>query len=145
VNGGGKASAIVTRVLPAPPEVVYDEWLDVDALTEFMCPSPGRPGTVECDPRVGGKLRIVMIQPDHVVNVVGEYLDLSRPRRIRFTWNSDYRGGFESVVTVNLDPHGEDETLITIEHQRLPEHVARDHEQGWSSIASKLEGLLARP
>jgi uncharacterized protein YndB with AHSA1/START domain len=124
--------------------LVYDEWLDVDALEEFMCPSPGRLSIVECDPRVGGRLQIVMIQPDHVVNVVGEYLDLCRPTRIRFTWNSDYRGDFQSVVTVSLERHGDDETLMTIEHARLPDYVARDHEHGWSSIASKLEGLLAR-
>jgi Activator of Hsp90 ATPase homolog 1-like protein len=51
-------AAVVRRVLPAPPEDVYDEWLDPDALREWMCPRPAYATTVECDPRVGGELRL---------------------------------------------------------------------------------------
>ena len=34
----------VRRVLPAPPAVVYDEWLDPVGMVEWMCPRPARAG-----------------------------------------------------------------------------------------------------
>ena len=30
--------AVVERVLSAPCDVVYDEWLSAESLTEWMCP-----------------------------------------------------------------------------------------------------------
>jgi uncharacterized protein YndB with AHSA1/START domain len=41
-----------------------------------------------------------MIDPEVVINVTGEYLELDRPNRLRFTWNSELGGGFAGVVTV---------------------------------------------
>ena len=33
----GPRVAVVRRVLPAPPAVVFDEWLDPVGMTEWMC------------------------------------------------------------------------------------------------------------
>jgi uncharacterized protein YndB with AHSA1/START domain len=144
VSGPQPASAAVSRVLPASPEVVYAEWLDADALAEFICPYPAVAGTIECDPRVGGKLRIEMVDPGGVVHVTGEYLALDPPRLLRFTWNSDFGGGFDSIVSVTLEPHGHGQTLMTIEHTRLPREWRDDHESGWARIAGQLERRLQR-
>ena len=38
----GPRVAVVRRVLPAPPHVVFDEWLDPAGMTEWMCPRPAR-------------------------------------------------------------------------------------------------------
>jgi uncharacterized protein YndB with AHSA1/START domain len=138
----GLGSAIVSRVVPAPPDVVYGEWLDPAALAEFICPEPVRAGPIECDPRVGGKLRIVMIGTDVVVQVTGEYLELDRPSLLRFTWNSDMGGGFSSVVTVTLEPHGDGQTFMTIDHRNLPRDLSGDHQGGWTRIAGQLSCRL---
>lgn len=118
------------------------EWLDADALASFICPFPATAGAVECDPRIGGKFSIVMIDPDQVVHVTGEYLELDPPNRLRFSWNSDLGGGLRSVVTVTLEPHGEGQTLMTIEHAQLPPNWIRDHQGGWTRIAEQLERRL---
>jgi len=135
-------SAVVRRVLPAPPDVVYAEWLDPEALAEFICPYPARPGIVECDPRVGGRLRIDMIDPEQVVTITGEYLVLDPPTLLRFTWNSTLGDGFAGVVTVTLEPHGDAQTAMTIEHTRLPWQWRDDHRKGWALIAEQLERVL---
>ncbi len=133
--------AVVTRVMPAPPEAVYDEWLDQTALAEFMCPSPDtRATTIACDPRIGGKLIIVMGDPAGDVHITGEYVVLDRPRRLSFTWR--HAGGVDSVVTITFEPHGEDQTLMTISHVQLPPHLVPGHEAGWTSIAQHLETRL---
>ena len=135
-------SAVVQRVLPAPPEVAFDEWLDPEALAEFTCPYPTRAGVVECDPRVGGRLRIDMIDDDSVVHVTGEYLAVDRPHRLHFTWTTDFADGFDSIVTVTFEAHGDGETLMTIEHAQLPAEWRSDHERGWAIIAEQLADKL---
>jgi uncharacterized protein YndB with AHSA1/START domain len=135
-------SAVVRRVLPAPPTAVYDEWLDPDALVEFMCPLPARATRVECEPRIGGHFLIQMMDGDAVIQMTGEYLELDRPHRLKFTWNSDSHGGIDSVVTISLEPTGRDQTLMTIDHA-LPAHLVDDHQQGWNKIAERLGSRFA--
>lgn len=136
--------AIVRRVLPAPPVVVYDQWLDPHALAAFITPAPARSGLVEVDPRVGGRFSIEMIDPDQVVHITGEYLELDRPRRLRFSWSSSLGGGFDSAVTVTFEADGETRTLMTIEHALLPADWRADHQQGWERIAAQLASTMAR-
>jgi uncharacterized protein YndB with AHSA1/START domain len=138
------------RVLPASAEVAYDQWLDADALADFITPGPARSGRVNVDPRVGGAFRIEMIDSQGVVQIAGRYLELERPRRLRFSWQSSLGGGFDSVVTVTFEPHGETETLMTIEHAQLPPAWRDDHERGWTVIAAQTRdwirrGAVARP
>jgi uncharacterized protein YndB with AHSA1/START domain len=135
-------TVVVRRIVPAPAELVYDAWLDVSALAEFMCPDPAYPARVECDPRVGGRLRIVMAYPAKTSEVLGEYLELDRPRRLRFSWTPD--SDFESVVTVDLEPRGTAQTLMTITHTLLPDALAPDYDQGWGAIARHLADLFGR-
>ena len=101
---------------------MYDEWLDQTALAEFMCPSPDTRATIiACDPRIGGKLTIVMGDTAGDVHISGEYVTLERPRLLSFTWR--HEGGVDSVVTITFEPHGEDQTLMTIDHVQLPPHL----------------------
>ncbi|HMK10250.1 MAG TPA: SRPBCC domain-containing protein [Acidimicrobiales bacterium] len=135
--------------MPARAEVVFDAWLDPEALADFMGPAPTRVGRVECDARVGGALRIDMVDDDGVndaavVHITGQYLEIDRPRRLRFTWASTYAGGFESVVTVTFEPRGDDETMMTIDHAQVPPQWRDDHERGWGIIAAQLQRHLSR-
>ena len=136
------ATAVVQRLLAASAEVVFDAWLDVSALTEFMCPDPARAAFVECDPRVGGRLRIVMAYPESTSEVLGEYLELDRPRRLRFSWTPD--GTFESVVTVDLEPQGAEQTLMTITHTLLPDELMHAYDEGWGAIVLHLAETFGR-
>ena len=138
------ATAVVQRVLPAPPDVVYDEWLDAEGLAEWMCPRPARPTKIELDPQVGGRLRIDIDDQGYRLQVTGTYLDLRRPHQLSFTWKcSDWpEPDHESVVTVVLRPHGDGHTLMTIRHSLLPAEVADGHRQGWGGVATQLDGRL---
>ena len=44
----------IRRVLRAPPDLVYDEWLDPVGMTEWMCPRPARAVAISLEPSVGG-------------------------------------------------------------------------------------------
>jgi uncharacterized protein YndB with AHSA1/START domain len=141
VTDAPATSAVVRRVLPASPEVAYDEWLDEDALAEFMCPYPVRATKVEIEPRIGGRFFVEMTEGEHATAISGEYLELDRPHRLSFSWS--YAPGVDSVVTITFEARGQGQTLMTIDHTKLPPEDVESHTGGWSSIAELLERKLA--
>jgi uncharacterized protein YndB with AHSA1/START domain len=138
-------TVLVERVLPAPPGVVFDEWLDPDALSDWMCPSPARATGIELDPAVGGHLRIDIEEDGSRFAVTGRFVEVDRPRRLTFTWSCSTwpDPSVESVVTVTLEPHGHDESLMTIRHSLLPPDMVDQHQAGWAAIARQLAHAVA--
>jgi len=135
---------IVRRVLPAPPDIVYDEWLDPVGMIEWMCPRPARAVKISLEPSVGGSLRIDIEDSGSSLYVSGPYVELDRPRRLRFTWSCSAWADptVQSVVTVTLANHGTAETMMTIEHEQLPPEEMNSHQHGWAAIAVQLEEAL---
>ena len=139
-------AAVVRCLLPAPPEVVYDEWLDPGALADWMCPRPARCRSIQAEPRLGGRLRIDIEDGGTEFWVSGEYLVLDRPHRLAFSWSCSTWSdpSLQSVVTVRLEPRGGEQTLMTIEHTLLPPGLTGQHERGWAATARQLAGKLDR-
>ena len=141
----GAAVARVERVMPAPPEVVFDAWLDPEALADWMCPRPSRCVAVTVEPRVGGRVRFDVDTQGHLVLITGRFLAIERPNLLRFTWS--HSGWADptvaSVVHVAFAAHGDAETLMSIEHSLLPPEALSDHERGWRLTAQQLCAVLA--
>ena len=135
---------IVRRVLPAPPDIVYDEWLDPVGMIEWMCPRPARAVKISLEPSVGGSLRIDIEDSGSSLYVSGPYVELDRPRRLRFTWSCSAWADptVQSMVTITLEDHGTAETMMTIEHEQLPPAEMDSHQHGWAAIAVQLEDTL---
>lgn len=137
----------VQRVMPATPEAVFDEWLDPDALADWMCPRPSRCVAVTVEPRVGGRVRFDVETLGEQVLISGQFLAIERPNLLRFTWS--HSGWADptatSIVNVEFIPHGADQTLMSIEHSLLPTPEAfEDHHRGWAATADQLAELLPR-
>jgi uncharacterized protein YndB with AHSA1/START domain len=129
------ADITVTRTIPAPPDEVFDAWLD-----------PKIPGT----PRHENRKLIVDSKVDGLwywltlANTphYGRFLEIERPARVRYSWMSPNTLGLESTVTVTFQPKGED-TLMTLVHSGLPnEAMAKAHEKGWGSIWEKFDDIF---
>jgi uncharacterized protein YndB with AHSA1/START domain len=135
---------VVRRVLPAAPDTVYDEWLDPVGMIEWMCPRPARAVKISLEPSVGGSLRIDIDDDGLSIYVTGHYLELDRPRRLRFTWSCSAWAdpSVQSVVTVTMENHGTAETMMTIEHEQLPSGQVDTHQRGWGAISVQLEAAL---
>ena len=133
------------RVLPAPPEVVFDEWLSRESLAEWMCPRPARCVSIELEPWLGGKIRFDIEENGVEFYVVGRFKTLDRPHRLAFSWNCSTWNdpGLESIVTVRLSPHGDGQTLLELEHSLLPFDLIGHHERGWVLIVDQLAAALA--
>jgi uncharacterized protein YndB with AHSA1/START domain len=93
---------------------------------------------------VGGSLRIGIEDNGLSIYVTGHYLELDRPRRLRFTWSCSAWAdpSVQSVVTVTLENHGTAETMMTIEHEQLPPDQVDTHQRGWGAISVQLEAGL---
>lgn len=141
----GAATVRVQRVMPAPPGEVFDEWLDPEALTEWMCPRPSRVVGVDIDARVGGRVRFDVETPHGGVLISGQFLAIDRPRLLRFTWsNSNWPDPTAvSIVEVTFSPVDDDRTLMSIEHELLPPSEFDNFHNGWRLTAEQLATRLS--
>ena len=127
----------VSRRIAAPPEKVFDAWLDADSVGRWLFATPdGRMERVEVDPRVGGQFRIEERRGDEVAEHWGTYIEVDRPRRLVF----DFATSFSDIptrITVDLEPDG-DGTVVRLRH----EGVWADYEErtrgGWAMILGGL-------
>ena len=136
--------AVVRQRLPAPPDVVFDEWTDAARLAEWMCPRPARCLNVQADPRIGGTLRFDIEDAGCTFRVSGTYLTLRRPHQVAFTWSCSTwpDPAIQSVVTVTIEPDGAQASIMTIEHELLPPALVQQHAHGWTVIARQLASRL---
>lgn len=133
----------VTHDLPFSPERVFDAWLDPEMLKKFVTPGPGMTvPEAETDPRKGGRFRIVMRAPEAGdMPHGGEYLEIDRPNRLVFTWESPYSVE-GSTVTLEFTPI-DSGTRVTLTHVRFPDGESRDnHKAGWAAILASLATAL---
>ena len=138
------AALRIVRRLPASPDEVFDAWTDADSIGEWMCAGDIRSVVAEVDARVGGRFRIVMRTDRGLTEHTGEYVEVRRPRRLVFTWRSRTTRDRETLVTIELRPV-DDETEITLIHERLPDDVSRkQHDEGWTAIVESLGAHLGR-
>ena len=130
---------VVRRFIPVPREQVFAAWLDPSSQVQWMLPPTVTSATVESDPRVGGRFRIVMARGGGVeVEHVGEYLKIEPPSLLSFTWTSKETYGQTTVVTIEFhERDGGTELILT--HRGLPPEKSTAHEQGWGGIALKLD------
>lgn len=127
------------RILPASVEEVFAAWTDPVSMASWM--SPVGHAEAECDLRVSGRFRVVMVGEDMRIEHTGEYLEVDPPRRLSFTWKSAYTGSDASVVTVTLTPDPEG-TRLELVHERLPADQVDSHAGGWDTMLDRLAGRL---
>jgi uncharacterized protein YndB with AHSA1/START domain len=134
----------VERTFDAPAQDVFDAWTNPEVLRRWWGAEPtDRVPVAEVDLRVGGAYRLAMERPDGTTHTVqGEYREVSRPRRLVYTWawvEADGSKGHASIVTVHFRGEGA-RTTVVIEHSELPSAESRErHAQGWSACLANLE------
>jgi uncharacterized protein YndB with AHSA1/START domain len=133
----------VHRFIPAAADDVFAAWTDPELMRRWMSPV-GR-AEAEVDLRVGGRFRLAMVGQGTKIEHTGEYLEISPPGRLVFSWRSPYTGPEPSVVTVVLRPV-EGGTELVLTHEGLPEEGVPSHRDGWGRMLDRLVGEQpARP
>ncbi len=132
------AAVVVRRTIAAPPEDLFDAFLDPEALAAWMRPSAVRSTVAQVEPRVGGRYHIIMNSDSGPLPHTGVYRVIDRPKRLVFTWHSKGTDQKETLVTVDFLKAGA-KTEVVVTHEMLPESARPSHAKGWTSGLEHLD------
>ena len=138
-------SVNMNKTIHAPIEKVFDAWLDPKMLSKFMKGMPDKTDTdVEIDAREGGRFTFIMHLGDVKIPHKGTYLEISRPGKLVFTWESQYSVVDNSTVTLTFTKLDDNRTNISLSHVKFIDEEARSgHEEGWGNILNKLNEVMS--
>lgn len=135
-------TVVVKKVISAPREQVFAAFTDADIMSKWFFPEEDMSAEVNNNPVVGGDYTLKMhAKNGDTYTHVGEYKEISPPKKLVFTWNSDFVQN--TVVTVTL-ADSENGTEVTISHALLPEgEMAENHRGGWTGCLNRLETIFS--
>jgi uncharacterized protein YndB with AHSA1/START domain len=132
----------LTRHIDAPPEQVFDAWLQ-KSWGEWAGPPGVRGEVIQLEPRVGGSYRIVMHSPDRPdLTVSGIYREIVRPSKLVMTWKWEHEEQ-DTLITLSFKPSGKG-TEIVLLHENFATSERRDsHQNGWIGTFDRLARYVA--
>ena len=138
-------TALLHRVLRAPPERVYRAFLDADAMAKWIPPNGFTAKVHHMEPKVGGSFRMSFTNfgngQSHSFG--GEYLELVPHERIRYTDKFDdpnLPGVMQVTVTLKKVSVGTD---LSIVQEGIPEVVPVEAcYLGWQESLTLLAKLV---
>jgi uncharacterized protein YndB with AHSA1/START domain len=133
---------VVRRVFDAPPERVFDAWLDSKAAGQWLfATDAGEMVRVEIDARVDGRFIFTDRRAGEDVEHIGEYLQIDRPRRLVFNFSVPKYSTAVTRVTIDFVPDGAGCELALRHEGVLPEWLEPTR-SGWTGILGKLANSL---
>jgi len=135
------------RVLRAPPERIYRAFLDADAMAKWLPPYGFTCKVHHMDAKIGGtfKMSFTNFSAGQGHSFGGEYLELVRNERIRYTDKFDdpnLPGEMQTTVTLKQVSCG---TELNIMQEGIPEAIPPEMcYLGWQESLAQL-ALLVEP
>jgi uncharacterized protein YndB with AHSA1/START domain len=136
------------RTFKAPAQAVFEAWTSADMLRRWWpAGSDWDTPVAEVDVRVGGRLRLVMRSPDgEEFGGGGEYVEITPPERLVFTWSWDGHAGHERVqlIEVALSERPDGTTAVVLTNRGLEDEESKcSHRAGWEASFDNLDRVLA--
>ena len=135
----------VSRDFDAPPEAVFDAWLDPAKAGKFLFATPdGEMLKVEIDARVGGRALVVERRASGDAHHHLQYEVIDRPHRLVFLFRADPAGeGQWTRVSIEIAPKDTGSTL-TLTHEMDPQWAAYEDQtrKGWTTILESLAKVI---
>ncbi len=135
---GDPGALIITRVVPASRQAVFDAWTTVESVQQWMCPEAMSVALAELDVRVGGAFRVDMLIDGERSVHTGIYREVIPPEKLTFTWRSRNTHDRDTLVTVELRALGEKTELRIIQTLLPDEEAVRNHTRGWTQVLEHL-------
>ena len=145
MSSAAPVTVTVKRRFAAPPEQVFDAWLEPKLVALWMFGPSARDEEIvriSIDPRVGGLFSFVVRREGQEIDHVGEYLEIERPRRLAFTWAVGKRSPDDTRVIIELSPLGAGCELV-LRHERVWADYETRTAQGWTTMLEAVARLLA--
>jgi uncharacterized protein YndB with AHSA1/START domain len=116
-------------------------WLDPQKAGRFLFVTPtGIMKKVEIDAHVGGQFCIIETRNGVDAEHVGEYLEIERPRRLKFRFGG--KPFPATFVTIEIKAN-DDGCELHLLHEGVWQDYEQSVNQGWTSILEGLNLLLS--
>lgn len=143
MSGPSCARIRVTRRFRAPPERVFDAWLDPETAGLWLFATALQPmARVKIDARVGGAFCFADRRGGEDIEYSGEYIEIARPRRLAFTLSMNNRLPDITRVTAEIVPLKTGCRFI-LTHENLPADYASSMKARWTGILYGFGAMLA--
>jgi uncharacterized protein YndB with AHSA1/START domain len=135
----------IERGFQAPIGEVFDAWTSEEVLHRWLhCGPDWETPTAEIDLRVGGRIRIVMRDPDGDHHgAAGEYLLIDRPNRLVFTWTFDAHPENHQLIELEFSERDGVTTVVMINSGIATEGLEDSQRTGWHLCYDELGNELA--
>jgi uncharacterized protein YndB with AHSA1/START domain len=138
----------IERTFDAPAQEVFDAWTSEEVLKRWCYGEPRLETAIaEVDLRVGGRLRIVMRDPeageDH--GATGEYTVVDPPHRLAFTWTWDDGGSERQLIELGFTERDGATTVRMTSYGISSEERVDSHRKGWDFCYDNLAQVLSAP
>ena len=144
---------VLTRLIKAPREKVFQAWTDPALLKQWFAPRPWTTPVVETDVRPGGSSLIIMRSPDgQEYPTRGVYLEVVPNERLVFTdaytqaWEPSEKP-FMTVTLTFVDEEGQTQYTARVQHWTVADRERHEHmgfHQGWGQCTDQLAALVAK-
>ena len=137
----------IERTFDAPAQEVFDAWTSEEVLMRWWHPDPDwETPSAQVDLRVGGKLRIVMRNPEAGADYGGggEYTVIEPPHRLAFTWIWDDDPSNPQLIELEFSERDGMTTVMMTSSGITTEKGRDEHEDGWQKCFDNLTRALAR-
>ena len=138
---------VMERTFTAPAARVFDAFTESEVMRRWWhAERRWETAVAEVELRVGGAIRVVMLDPDRGVEYGGggHYTEIDRPTRLAFTWTWDdgEQGGRPNLIEIEF-AEGDGGTRVTFTHRGLADaESVRSHEGGWGGAFENLARAL---
>jgi uncharacterized protein YndB with AHSA1/START domain len=135
----------ITRVLPAPPPVVFDAFSDPDKLAQWWGPAGFTVPSLEFSPRAGAGYRIEMQPPEgEPFHLTGDFQEVVPPTRLAFTfvWEPPDPDDVETLVELSFRHLGGSTEVAFTQGPFRTEARRELHRDGWADTFDRLERFL---
>ncbi len=143
---------VLTRLIDAPREKVYQAWTDSELLKQWFTPRPYTVPAAELDVRPGGSNVITMRAPDGTeFPNRGIYLEVVENERLVFTdayvsaWEPSAKPFMTGVITFEEEEDGKTRYTAKALHWTVEDREAHEKmgfHEGWGKATDQLEELL---
>jgi uncharacterized protein YndB with AHSA1/START domain len=134
----------IERTFEASAEDVFDAWTSPEVIRRWFIPGNGwQEPSAEVDLRVGGKVRVVMRDPDgEPVEAWGEYTLIERPHRLAFTWTFEDDPSNQQMIELEFTERDGVTTVLFV-NSDISEPKRREAQyEGWSACFDEMERVL---
>ena len=139
----------IERTFAASAEDVFDAWTSPEVMRPLVpLRADWETPAAEVDLRVGGKVRVVMRQPDGTeAGARGEYTLIDRPNRLVMTWTFDDDPSNEQLIELSFS-EAEGSTRVLMVNSGISTDERRDAQDGdgtGASMSSRGAGRVTGP